>query len=217
MAAEPTVVELERVNGLLWPKYDTECRKVAFDDTGGLTIAYAHVRDWRVVVQAGGNCGTWPRLLVERFGTVYTFEPDPVNFHCLVNNCPYGNVIKLQAGLGSGRESPSSLDRYVGNCGAHQLGDAGQYPVITIDSLKLQSCGLIYLDIEGFEPLALEGAEQTILRHRPVIGIEHKGLCRRYGLEPEYVIAQFERWGYAQVGSFSRDLIFAPVTIPGLP
>lgn len=39
-----------------------------------------HVSNKKVVVQAGGNMGMYPRLLADMFETVYTFEPDPMNF-----------------------------------------------------------------------------------------------------------------------------------------
>lgn len=53
----------------------------------------------RVMVQAGGNCGMHVHKFVEHFDTIYTFEPDPLNFFCLVNNLPYTNVIKIQGCL----------------------------------------------------------------------------------------------------------------------
>lgn len=59
-----------------------------------------HCSKFDVVVQAGGACGMYPRLLAEFFHLVYTFEPDPYNFHCLVNNCQLDRIYKIQAALG---------------------------------------------------------------------------------------------------------------------
>ena len=57
----------------------------------------------RDVVCAGGNQGLYPRLLSEIFENVYTFEPDPLSFHCLAANCQKSNIVKIQAALGRER------------------------------------------------------------------------------------------------------------------
>lgn len=67
-----------------------------------------------------------------------------------------------------------------GNAGAHYVSGDGDIPIITVDSLQLDACDLLCLDIEGSEPLALRGAEQTIRKFRPVIMFEEKGLSERY-------------------------------------
>jgi FkbM family methyltransferase len=46
-------------------------------------------------------------------------------------------------------------------------------PTLTIDSLGLERCDLIKIDIEGMEPFALRGAAKTIERFRPIISAEH--------------------------------------------
>src|SRR4030095_13809625 len=48
--------------------------------------------------------------------------------------------------------------------------------MITIDSLGLDAVGLIKLDIQGSETIALRGAEETLRRCRPVVLIEEKPL-----------------------------------------
>jgi FkbM family methyltransferase len=134
-----------------------------------------HVTDWSVCVQAGGNQGMYPRLLSSMFSHVYTFEPDPLNFHCLVNNCQVDNIYKLQAALGA-ETGLVRLNRHtMHNTGCHTVSSDGEchVPMITIDSLKLQSCGLFQLDIERYEIHALKGALETIERCKPVIQCEN--------------------------------------------
>ena len=43
---------------------------------------------------------------------------------------------------------------------------------ITVDSLKLNKCKLIKIDVEKGEWVVLEGANNTIIQHRPIIFIE---------------------------------------------
>jgi FkbM family methyltransferase len=45
--------------------------------------------------------------------------------------------------------------------------------LIAIDSLNLSRLDLLKLDIEGYEPFALEGARNTIINNRPYIWVEY--------------------------------------------
>ncbi len=81
----PEGYRIER--GLLWPVEDRGAADVLFSQVSSLARVYPHVRKFEVAVQAGGNCGLWPRELGQKFETVYTFEPDPVNFRCLCTTC----------------------------------------------------------------------------------------------------------------------------------
>jgi len=63
---------------------------------------------------------------------------------------------------------------------------SGGVSVATLDSYAFEACGLIKLDIEGGELLALRGAEKTIKQSRPVIVVEYKlRNAARYGWNPE--------------------------------
>lgn len=198
-----------RERGLLWPAEDRECAKVVFDMTSDLEVVYGHCAGFRAVVQAGGNCGVWPAALAKRFGRVYTFEPDPMNFRCLCANAPGENVYKFNACLGNERKLVD-LARDPRNIGAHYVTDEAQrIPVMRIDDLCLGDCDLIYLDVEGYEFDALEGALDTITRCRPVIAYEDKGLSRRYGREQGAI----EAWlchphnGYRVAARPHRDVV----------
>lgn len=138
-----------------------------------------HVDGGQVAVQAGGYMGIWPVALSEIFDQVYTFEADPVNYACLSKNVVmFHNVNYTNAALGcrEGRARVTVPRGEEANFGAKQLlSDVdGAVQVITIDSLGLPACDLIYLDIEGWELPALRGAENVIESYQPVIGFEHK-------------------------------------------
>ncbi len=148
------------------------------------------VTDWSICVQAGGNQGMYPRLLIEHFQHVYTFEPDPLNFHCLVNNCQSDNIYKMQAALGETTGLARVNRASMNNTGCHTVSTDGAcyVPMVTIDSLKLPSCGLFQLDLEGYELNALKGALETIARCKPVIQCERGNneildLLRPFGYE----------------------------------
>ena len=70
-----------------------------------------------------------------------------------------------------------------------QIGDGGEeIETITIDSLNLESCDYMKIDVEGFEPLVLIGAEQTIKKFKPTILFESnhkvisKEMAEKFGL-----------------------------------
>jgi FkbM family methyltransferase len=124
-----------------------------------------------VVIQAGGNCGMYPKQYASLFDTVYTFEPDWLNFYCLTLNVPEPNVIKTQACLGN-ESKLVGLGVKDWSRGKTFVKGHGKCPVYLIDNIGLEECSLIHLDIEGYEYFALLGATKTILKFKPIIVIE---------------------------------------------
>lgn len=131
-----------------------------------------HCKNFRTVVQAGGNQGLYPYLFSTFFEHVYTFEPDGLNFHCLVNNCQKDNVYKFNCALGP-RAGMVGLHRpTMNNSGMHNVVPGDQIPVLPLDAFDFPHVDLIQLDIEGYEYEALLGAQETIRKHSPVITVE---------------------------------------------
>lgn len=160
-----------------------------------------HVTDWSVVVQAGGNCGMYPALFAHLFKTVYTFEPDPLNFYALVQNTQFDNIIKMQAALGDHHGMIEVHRQTMQNVGMHTVRktETAFIPQLCIDDLALPSCGLIQLDIEGYEIHALTGARNTIEKFKPVIACERA----------DEKITQFlSARGYSMVGQSKMDAIY---------
>lgn len=199
----------KRVRGYDVPADDTECIKVVFDTVKDLKPAYELCRKFNVAVQAGGNFGVWAAELSKRFATVYTFEPDPLNFAALCRNIGDNQkIIKLQAGLGH-IGFCTDMHRNPKNAGAHYVEGFGVLPIIRLDSLGITACDLIVLDIEGMELLALRGAAHTIKEFKPVIHLEDKGLSEKFGNakgEAEKWLATF---GYKVRARPHRDVILS--------
>jgi FkbM family methyltransferase len=214
----PEGFRLER--GLMWPAYDTKCAKVIFKMATDLDVIMKLVPGRDTVVQAGGNCGVWPRTLAPLFGRVITFEPDKRNYTCLVHNTrelPNVTAFNYAIGDAPGYGTMDTPSHETDNCGALQFvpsvtdSGASDVPMMRIDSLGLAVCDLIYLDIEGFEIPALTGARATIDKCKPVIALEDKGLSERYGFKQGDVVNVLrDRHGYRVAQRIHRDVVLVP-------
>jgi FkbM family methyltransferase len=177
-------------------------------ETDLLKVVQPYLKGNKVVVQAGGNCGMQVVKFAEFFDTVYTFEPDPVNFHCLVNNLPYDNVIKFQCCLGDSHKmvSMTTLPSEIGGFYVNQ--NVGTTPTLRIDDLDLAYCDFIQLDVEGYQLYALMGAIETIKKLRPVISIEFDWAFR-YNHTPSEIRNFLADLGYENVDSYTTDHIYS--------
>jgi len=133
-----------------------------------------HMSNFDVCVQAGGHQGMYPRLFHNHFKKVYTFEADSTNFYYLQKNCPQADIIKTNAAVGA-YDRKISLRKWNNEntgCFIPENNDTGDIPVVTIDSLNLEKCDLIQLDVERYEMYALMGAIKTIEKFKPLIVCE---------------------------------------------
>jgi len=201
------------VEGCVWPLKDVKCWPWLQREKDLPNLISNYCKQKRVVVEAGGNAGFYVKLYASIFETVYTFEPDNLNFKCLVANVQENNVIKIQSCLGYDRQAVS-LTTSRGNIGMYHVArENGQnvdgiIPTLRIDDMNLQLCDLIHLDIEGFELEALKGAENTILNHKPVIALEWMNHGSIFGSDDNKI----EKWltdrGYISVAKVYHENIF---------
>jgi len=168
-------------NKWVWPAIDQNSWEAQNEHVGLVNHILPYVTNKNIMIQAGGNCGFILSTFVDHFKTIYTFEPDPVNFYCLNQNVTAQNVFKMHACLGKTKETVNVKqlireDRPHDTGGVHVHG-SGLTPTIVIDELNLIGCDLIQLDIEGYELNALMGAIETIKKYKPVICVE---LCEKW-------------------------------------
>jgi FkbM family methyltransferase len=213
------LVELRRssrpeLDYLWWPRYDQTTWHMLHNHPIEQTFfdeLLSHIPQRRVMVQAGGNCGQYVKQYAKMFDTVYTFEPDSLNFLCLTLNCP-GNVIKTQACVGNEKKFVD-LDPHHGNngdeSGGIHVGGTGAIPTVVIDDLNLAACDLIQLDVEGYEYFSLLGAKQTIEKYHPVIIVEwYAPWANRYGVDIDTFQKFFNDLGYQSIINQDSDIVY---------
>lgn len=199
--------KIHLVDGLWWPTHDYECRPSIIGDQGDLDVFYRHVKNFKVVIQAGGNVGVWPLRLAEKFQQVITFEPDDLNFRCLrLNTQKTPNIHSYNIALGD-EMTMKGLAQTPGNCGAHHIREGSDVQMISLDAINCDELGALVLDIEGYELQALRGARTLIEKNHPAILIEDKGLSEKYGVQKGEAVAWLERLGYKVAERIHRDVI----------
>lgn len=172
----------------------------------------------RTVVQAGGAFGIYPLALSHYFERVITFEPLMENLQCMaVNLGNQPNITVEEYALWHTRDIPLQMaySKPVKNSyGAHHVGKSGQHVTsVTIDQYELEDVDLIWLDVEGAELHAIQGADLTIQRCRPVIILEDRALrhMRELGVSQGQAVRHVcERWGYKPDGKTAADTILMP-------
>jgi len=148
-----------------------------------------HLREGDVCVDVGANVGVMAfqaATIVKDRGLVIAVEPNPENLRLLyagivVNG--FGNVRVLPLAA-SNRGEIVSLTGGISNThvvGARDL-EAGGGLYAQAGALDewlawLPRLDLVKMDIEGHEPLALDGFRATLARHRPALLVEFNPRC----------------------------------------
>ncbi|HKR88857.1 MAG TPA: FkbM family methyltransferase [Phenylobacterium sp.] len=143
------------------------------------------IRPGMTVVEIGANMGLHSVDLARACapGPFYAFEPQPRIFQVLCANLALhdiANAFAYPEGCGEVEgEAVVPLIDYgrEGNFGGVPLMTDGaqgiKVRVRPLDALQLPSCGLVKIDVEGFEPQVLRGARETITRCRPILYVEN--------------------------------------------
>lgn len=172
--------ELDGVGNWVWPEGDLGLWQGPSEEWPVFKALFMkHLRNKRTCVQAGGAAGVYPRLLANIFERVYTFEPDSLNFYCLVNNCrEVGNVHFYNSALGEFHGDVSLIKSHPMNVGMHrvvnmEVANASRVHQMRIDDFEFPDVDFLMLDIEHYEYYALKGGMVTILKNKPLIQLEN--------------------------------------------
>jgi FkbM family methyltransferase len=176
-----------------------------------LDQALSFVNNWSTAIDGGANYGLMSFHMNSRFDKVLAFEIDSDIRQCLETNMKYfrcNNVQIESCGLGETEKYVDivRMSKSFGNF-INPESTGGNFIIKPIDSYQLDNVGFIKLDCEGYEPLIIQGAEQTIKKSFPVILMERKKLVKKYNFGSHETEGLLQRWGYNKLIDLGKDVI----------
>lgn len=174
-----------------------------------------------VILDIGANTGNHAIYLSRIASRIHCFEPNPEAYERLIENISLNGIQIIQChqvGLGSKNSIASfqvNLDGNLGNSG--YVSDTVEPPKNTkiiqlpikrgdeyMEGLELETIDFIKIDVEGLEPLTLEGLQKTVAKHRPVVAFEFHG---QHAKKEDFPSIKSSLPGYIFV-----EICFAPET-----
>ena len=165
-----------------------------------------------VALDIGANIGLWSRDLAQQFEQVIAFEPVAEFRDCLIKNVLSSNIEIRPYALGP-EDTTINMVITKGNTGhshvdSNTVGN-GVIDMWRLDSLDFDRIDYIKIDCEGYELSILNGAEQTIKHHKPVIVVEQK-LHKDTGIteDTQYgSVDLLKSWGMTELARVNADCI----------
>jgi FkbM family methyltransferase len=166
---------------------DTEAdRKLAkmlaaggYQDKDELALLLSFMGQASVACDIGAHIGTTTVPLARHAAQVHAFEPMSGSVQTLRENIALNNLQNVVVHAMGLADKSGTLPAEVKNtqsAATFMLGSGGdtEVPVDTLDTILKDeaSCALIKIDVEGMEPLVLQGAQNTLRKHRPVVYFE---------------------------------------------
>jgi FkbM family methyltransferase len=208
-----------RTGPMLYNKYDIymggSLQKYGEFSVGEQQIFAQVVQPGALVVEVGANIGAHTvelARLAGHDGEVHAFEPQRIVFQALCANLAlnqFANVFARQAAVGekAGTITVPPLDPAVrtnfGGVSLQGVTFGESVPLVTLDSLDLPACQFLKVDVEGMEVEVLNGSEQLIETHRPIMYLENDRIERS-----EELLGIVERLRYTAYWHFPR--VFNP-------
>jgi FkbM family methyltransferase len=156
-----------------------------------------YVTNFDTAIDVGAHIGTWTIELEEVFNKVICFEPIQAHIDCLLKNIQNPDKVTLYPHALGDKEGSAVVDYATeGNSGTagvitedEELTlDSSTVIMHTLDYYEFPTIDYLKVDIEGYELPFLKGAKETIIRTKPIMNIEIKDTCKRFGTEPEDIV-----------------------------
>ena len=171
------------------------------------------LKEGMAVIDIGANLGYFTVIAASRvgpLGKVFAYEPDPRNFSLLERNIAANGFRNVTAILMALSDCTGTRELFFGdNQTSLSFSDkrgAGRSESVVTNTLdnSLRDLGypkidIIKMDIEGAEPLALEGMRKTIARNPALVIIFefHPNAIRRLGYSPLKFLETFKELGFS--------------------
>jgi FkbM family methyltransferase len=191
--------------------YDSDSPDTAFERRVLLDLLKRS--EGNVFIDVGAHFGFFAKIMAEvarspRQAKVIAIEPDRAAFHCLTRTLDGApEVIALLNVAVSDVDGELPLYRSANAPCLHSYSEPGATPAYRVpaerlDSILAKSLGtedkvaVIKIDIDGAEWLFLDGAAETLRRHRPILFIEFSPISLRgAGVDPSAFLERLHQYG----------------------
>ena len=141
-----------------------------------VAIMRRYVREGGVAVDVGASIGdlTLPLArMVGSTGRVFAIESHPEVFNVLCANLALNGIVNTRP-INAFVSSERDVDTGSAVWGPHAyVGQTWEPEFVALDSLQLQRCDLVKIDVDGKELEVLKSGEMLIERFRPVLYFEN--------------------------------------------
>lgn len=145
------------------------------------------IKNKNAVIDIGAHVGiTTVHWLLNDFKFVHAFEIHPDHYNCLIENTKeFVEKIKYyNIGLSNEKKNCFGIYNTHKNSGSFQIVDDFKVNTFTenqkfsvqvdkLDNYQFNNISLIKIDVEGWEYEVIQGAVETIKKHRPIMFVEY--------------------------------------------
>lgn len=163
-----------------------------------------------VIIDAGAFLGETAIGFARYSDHVMAFEPQLDAWICCEWNCrPFPEITVFNAALGDGSTVYCAQNPLNGNAATRGVMLGGDQKSMRIDDLGLDRLDFLKIDVEGFEPLVIRGAMNTLSKFKPAILCEiYDPMLARYDFTRVDIIGPLKNLGYnyrVALGSESHE------------
>jgi len=163
-------------------------------------------------IDIGAHCGFWSFFLGLSFKNVFSFEPVEIFGECFIKNVPHQNVKLIPIALGNENKFVSMNIDYENTGKTHisnQINESNKVELKKLDDYEFNNINFIKIDVEGFENHVVLGAKETLIRNKPTIIIEQKGLSSRFDDNQYEAIDTLTSFGAKIIEKVRNDYILS--------
>ena len=184
------------------------------------------------IIDIGANFGFHTLEFAElvEHGHVFSFEPQKLVYYQLCGNVilnGFDNVTTYNTALSDevnvlkmeNLQYHSEVDINIGNAHLDACYDNGYnlVNVNTLDSYNFENVSVLKIDVQGYEPRVLDGAKETINKHKPTIFIEvEEPQLNVYGMQSKDIFERLDALGYEYKKTIDAEHLVDYVATPKL-
>lgn len=176
-----------------------------FNDMGFLLH---NLREEDLFIDVGANVGSYTILACAAVGARgYAFEPIPSTYARLVENIRLNHLEERVKCVNQGIGAEQGVIAFTNDLNTvnhaladgEQTGNVTKVDVTTLDAvLNNESPTMLKIDVEGYETLVIEGANETL--QKPSLNsiiIELSGIGKRYGFDESKLVDRITGYGFS--------------------